>query len=387
MSRALLACLLALQTLACCQDAHPVTGRQTAPVMGMAGAPWLVRPEREAEEAPDAALDAINAAIGIPKGAVVADIGAGVGYFTWRLAARIGPEGKVYAVDIQQAMLDRLRHNMAERKLANYEAVLGAEDDPRLPAGRIDLALLVDVYHEFSQPQKMLRKIRVSLKPDGRMVLLEYRKEDPQVPILPAHKMSVAEVKAEIEPEGFRLEKTLENLRAHRAFRHDLVVDVELGRAQRLMVRAGFLPGELHAERVLAGFQCAGDKLLFRFDPQKVVNVVQLLVLDEQGVAAEARTVGKDHAGGVRIGDFDVREDLVRTATHVDGNALRDGSRAGVVNVSLAGRFLGGTSQAENLYSAAVVERQHQVLLRLFEPVLDERLELLGIFFGQDRKR
>jgi ubiquinone/menaquinone biosynthesis C-methylase UbiE len=212
MSRTLLACLLAFQTLACCQDVHPVTGRQTAPVMGMGGAPWLVRPEREAEEAPDAALDEISAAIGTLKGAVVADIGAGVGYFTWRLAARVGPEGKVYAVDIQQAMLDKLRQNMAERKLANYEAVLGAADDPRLPAGRIDLALLVDVYHEFSQPQAMLRKIRASLTPGGRVVLLEYRKEDPQVPILPAHKMSVAEVKAEIEPEGFRLEKTLENL-------------------------------------------------------------------------------------------------------------------------------------------------------------------------------
>jgi ubiquinone/menaquinone biosynthesis C-methylase UbiE len=212
MSRAPLACLLALQTLACCQDVDPVTGRQTAPVMGMGGAPWLVRPEREAEEAPDAALDAIAAATGMVKGANVADIGAGVGYFTWRLAARIGPEGKVYAVDIQPGMLDQLRQNMAARKLANYEAVLGAEDDPRLPAGRIDLALLADVYHEFSQPQKMLRKIRASLAPNGRMVLLEYRKEDPQVPILPAHKMSVAEVKAEIEPEGFKLEKTLENL-------------------------------------------------------------------------------------------------------------------------------------------------------------------------------
>jgi ubiquinone/menaquinone biosynthesis C-methylase UbiE len=208
MSRTLLICLLALQTLACCQDVHPVTGRQTAPVMGMGGAGWLVRPEREAEEAPDAALDAI----GIDKSAVVADIGAGVGYFTWRLAARVGPEGKVYAVDIQPAMLGRLRQNMAERKLSNYEAVLGAEDDPRLPAGRIDLALLVDVYHEFSQPQAMLRKIRASLTPGGRMVLLEYRKEDPQVPILPAHKMSVAEVKAEIEPEGFKLEKSLESL-------------------------------------------------------------------------------------------------------------------------------------------------------------------------------
>ena len=208
MPRPLLVCFLVLQTLVFCQEVHPVTGRQTAPVMGMGGAPWLVRPERAAEEAPDEALDAI----GIAKGATVADIGAGVGYFTWRLAERVGTSGKVFAVDIQQPMLDQLRRNMAARKLANYEAVLGAEDDPRLPPGRIDLALLVDVYHEFSQPQKMLRRIRAALGPEGRMVLLEYRKEDPQLPILPAHKMSVAEVKAEIEPEGFRLEKTLENL-------------------------------------------------------------------------------------------------------------------------------------------------------------------------------
>jgi SAM-dependent methyltransferase len=101
---------------------------------------------------------------------------------------------------------------MAEHKLANYQAVLGAADDPHLPATQIDLALLVDVYHEFSQPQRMLHQIRAALKPDGRMVLLEYRKEDPKVPIRPEHKMSVAEVKAEIEPEGFRLEKTLESL-------------------------------------------------------------------------------------------------------------------------------------------------------------------------------
>jgi|SRR5579871_1973330 len=208
MRRVLFACLIGFQVLAWCQDEHPLTGRQSAPVMGIGGAPWLVRPERETEEAPDAALDAI----GISKGAVIADIGAGAGYFTWRLAERIGPAGRVYAVDIQPGMLDLLRHNMSERKLANYEAVLGAENDPRLPPGRVDLALLVDVYHEFSQPQKMLHGIRAALKPDGRMVLLEYRKEDPKIPILPAHKMTVAEVKAEIEPEGFRLEKTLENL-------------------------------------------------------------------------------------------------------------------------------------------------------------------------------
>jgi ubiquinone/menaquinone biosynthesis C-methylase UbiE len=206
--RAVLTLLLTLQLLAWGQDAHPATGRQPAPVMGMGGAPWLVRPEREAEEAPEEALDAI----GVSKGATVADIGAGVGYFTWRLAARVGPAGKVYAVDVQPGMLRQLRQNMAERKLTNYEAVLGAEDDPRLPAAGIDLALLVDVYHEFSQPRKMLQKIRAALKPEGRMVLLEYRKEDPNVPIRPEHKMSVAEVKAEIEPEGFRLEKTLEIL-------------------------------------------------------------------------------------------------------------------------------------------------------------------------------
>ena len=208
MFRTLLAALLALQSLAPCQEVHPITGRQTAPVMGMGGAPWLVRPGREGEEAPDAALDAI----GIRKGSVVADIGAGVGYFTWRLAARVGSTGKVYAVDIQQPMLDRLRQNMAARSLTNYQAILGAADDPHLPPASIDVALLVDVYHEFSQPQKMLRGIRVALAPAGRMVLLEYRKEDPNVPILPAHKMSVAEVRAEIEPEGFRLDKTLENL-------------------------------------------------------------------------------------------------------------------------------------------------------------------------------
>ena len=131
---------------------------------------------------------------------------------TWRLAERVGASGKVYANDIQPEMLRLLRTNMAARRLANFEAVLGTDEDPKLPAGRMDLVLLVDVYHEFSQPQKMLRKIRESLKPDGRLVLLEYRKEDPTVPIRPEHKMSVAEVRAEVEPEGFRFEKNLTNL-------------------------------------------------------------------------------------------------------------------------------------------------------------------------------
>jgi len=190
------------------EQVHPVTGRHIAGVMGTGGADWLVRPEREAEEAPDAALDAI----GIRRGDVVADVGAGVGYFTWRLAERVGPSGKVYANDIQPEMLAMLRKNMEARHLANVEPVLGAEDDPKLPAGALDLVLLVDVYHEFSKPQQMLRKIRQSLKPDGRLVLLEYRKEDPSIPIRPEHKMSVAEVREELQPEGYRFEKNLDTL-------------------------------------------------------------------------------------------------------------------------------------------------------------------------------
>jgi SAM-dependent methyltransferase len=208
MLKAVLIGLLLVPTAVWAQSAHPETGRQPAPVMGMGGADWLVRPERESEEAPELALDAI----GIGRGLTVADVGAGAGYFTWRLAGRVGPGGKVYANDIQPGMLDRLRRNVAARKLTNVELVLGAEDDPRLPEGHIDLALLVDVYHEFSKPQKMVQGIRLALKPDGRLVLLEYRKEDPKVPIRLEHKMTIEEVKAEVEPEGFRLERVLNGL-------------------------------------------------------------------------------------------------------------------------------------------------------------------------------
>jgi ubiquinone/menaquinone biosynthesis C-methylase UbiE len=190
------------------QNVHPVTGRQIAQVMGVGGADWLVRTEREQEEEPDLALDVLA----ISKGSTAADIGAGVGYFTWRLAERVGPAGKVYANDIQPEMLDRLRKNMASRGIHNVQTVLGAADNPRLPPAAIDLVLLVDVYHEFSEPRKMLQGIRAALRPGGRLVLLEYRKEDPKVPIRPEHKMSVAEVKAEVEPEGFHFEQSLEVL-------------------------------------------------------------------------------------------------------------------------------------------------------------------------------
>jgi ubiquinone/menaquinone biosynthesis C-methylase UbiE len=187
---------------------HPVSGRRFAPVMGAEGAEWLDRAERDAEEDPDRAIDVLR----IAKGSTVADIGAGSGYMTVKLAKKVGPEGRVYANDIQSAMLDLLNKRIARARLTNVTAVLGAVDDPRLPADAIDLALMVDVYHELSQPQAMLRHIRESLKSGGRLVLLEYRKEDPDIPIQPLHKMSVAEAKQEVEAEGFRLTRTNEDL-------------------------------------------------------------------------------------------------------------------------------------------------------------------------------
>ncbi|MGD9902962.1 MAG: class I SAM-dependent methyltransferase [Vicinamibacterales bacterium] len=190
------------------QQRHPVSGRVIAPVMGAAGAGWLERPEREAEEAPAKAI----AALDIRPGQTVADLGAGSGYYTLRLARAVGPTGRVYATDIQPAMLDLLRANVARAGLDNVTAVLGTPDDPTLPAGVLDLAIMVDVYHELSAPQAFLRRLRTALKPGGRLVLLEFRKEDRRVPILEVHKMSVAEVRQELEAEGFRLTAVLDDL-------------------------------------------------------------------------------------------------------------------------------------------------------------------------------
>src|SRR3984885_7450678 len=203
-------CFLALvaASLLAGQGEHPITGRKFAGVMGVQGADWLNRPEREKEENPEGALDAL----GIRPGMVVADVGAGTGYMSLRLAKRVGPDGKVYANDLQPEMLRRLRANAAKAGFTNVETVQGEEADPKLPRGQMDLVLLVDVYHEFSKPREMIDKIRESLKPDGRLVLLEYRKEDPNVPIRDEHKMTVAEVKAELEPQGFLLSKTIETL-------------------------------------------------------------------------------------------------------------------------------------------------------------------------------
>ncbi len=203
-----IAVLFILPFLCPAEDVHPITHRRIAQVMGVGGADWLVRPEREAEEHPDEALDLLK----IPKGAAVADIGAGVGYFTWRMAARVGTSGVVYGEDIQPQMLELLNRNMRDRKITNVRAVLGTVEDPKLPKDSLDLVLLVDVYHEFSEPEKMLDRIRESLKPGGRLVLVEYRAEDPAVPIRPEHKMTVKQVRDEVQAEGFQFDQTIEKL-------------------------------------------------------------------------------------------------------------------------------------------------------------------------------
>ena len=205
---ALLLVAFACQAQSNAPGVHPVSGRRFAQVMGPGGADWLVRPERIEEEEPDKALDAI----GIEPGQTVADLGAGVGYMTWRMAKRVGPQGTVYGQDIQPYMLEQLQKNMRERGITNVKTVLGGLTDPKLPAASLDLLLMVDVYHEFSEPQKMLRGIHEALKPGGRLVLIEYRGEDPSVPIRPEHKMTVKQVRAELEPEGFKFEKSLETL-------------------------------------------------------------------------------------------------------------------------------------------------------------------------------
>jgi precorrin-6B methylase 2 len=200
----ILACLLPV-SLGSAQSVHPLTGRRIAPTMGMGGADWLQRSDRESEEQPDEALDALD----IKPGMVVADVGAGVGYITTKLARRVGPSGKVYATDVQPEMLERLRENLERSQITNVETVLSSQTDPKLPAGKLDLILMIDVYHELAQPQRMLRAMRGALKPDGRLVLVEYRKEDPTLPVRPEHKMSVAEVKTEVEAEAYRLDQVL----------------------------------------------------------------------------------------------------------------------------------------------------------------------------------
>lgn len=183
-------------------------GREIAQVMGHQGAEWLEREEREKEEHPEAALTALK----MRPGDVVADIGAGTGYYTRRMAKLVGDKGLVYAVDIQQEMLDLLTNKLTQAGITNVKPVLGTVQDPKLPPASIDLALMVDVYHEFDFPFEMTQALCRALKPGGRLVFVEFRAEDPKVPIKTVHKMSEAQVKKEMTAQPLTWIETIETL-------------------------------------------------------------------------------------------------------------------------------------------------------------------------------
>jgi len=176
-------------------------GRQIAPTMSADGAEWLTRNSREQEEQPRLLL----AALELKKGQQVCDFGCGNGYYSLEIARRIGLRGTVFAVDIQQEMLDLLAARAVPRGLDNVKPILATATDPKLPEENFDLVLMVDVYHELSHPEKVLKAVRASLNKSGRLVLVEFREEDPEVPILPLHKMSQGQVLKEISANGYKL--------------------------------------------------------------------------------------------------------------------------------------------------------------------------------------
>jgi ubiquinone/menaquinone biosynthesis C-methylase UbiE len=183
-------------------------GREIAQTMHFTGAPWLVRESRQREEDCRTMLKALA----VKPGQTVCDMGCGNGFYTLQLARLVGPKGLVYAVDIQPEMLQMLARNAAEAGLTNIRPVLGTPIDPRLPKASIDMMLCVDVYHEFSHPEAMLATIRESLAPEGQLVLVEFRGEDPAVPIKPLHKMTKQQVRAELEPAGFEMVREFDRL-------------------------------------------------------------------------------------------------------------------------------------------------------------------------------
>ena len=183
-------------------------GREIAYVMGHQAADWLERPSREEEEK----TDLLVRSLGIRPGQVVADIGAGTGYFSRRLAKLVGDKGQILAVDIQPEMLDLLTNRMAELKINNVRPILGTIENPNLPTNAVDLVLMVDVYHEFSHPFEMMQNICKSLKAGGRVAFVEFRGEDPSVPIKPLHKMTEAQVRKEMSVQPLEWIETIEVL-------------------------------------------------------------------------------------------------------------------------------------------------------------------------------
>jgi ubiquinone/menaquinone biosynthesis C-methylase UbiE len=183
-------------------------GRQIAEVMSWEGVDWLYRETRIEEEQPEAMLDALK----IPKGATVADVGAGAGYHSVRMAKRVGPKGRVLASDLQPEMLRMLQRNAREARVTNIKPIRATQLDPKLPEAEVDLILMVDVYHECSDPDITLQGLWKALKPKGRLVLVEFRGEDETVPIKPEHKMTLNQVRKEVEPQGFSFKESLEFL-------------------------------------------------------------------------------------------------------------------------------------------------------------------------------
>jgi ubiquinone/menaquinone biosynthesis C-methylase UbiE len=183
-------------------------GREIAQVMSFHGAQWLERAERADEERPDLVLSALD----LKPGMTVADVGAGTGYYAWRMAQRVGTHGTVYAVDIQPEMIRLLEQQVARRGTTNVKALLGTPTDPRLPAGTLDLVLMVDVYHEFEYPYEMLAALARALKAGGRLVFVEFRGGDPTVPIKPLHTMTEFQVRREAALHPFAWERTVNGL-------------------------------------------------------------------------------------------------------------------------------------------------------------------------------
>lgn len=183
-------------------------GREIAGVMGWEGAQWLERDSRAREERPELLLRELALAPGM----TVADIGAGTGYYTWQLAKQVGPGGRVYAVDVQPEMIAMLDSQMAKRGVRNVVSVLGSETSVKLPPASVDLAIMVDVYHELAYPSEVLDSIVAALKPGGRVVFVEYRAEDPAVAIKPLHKMSESQIRREATAHGLKWERSIGSL-------------------------------------------------------------------------------------------------------------------------------------------------------------------------------
>jgi ubiquinone/menaquinone biosynthesis C-methylase UbiE len=183
-------------------------GREIAQVMGPGGILWLERTERETQEQPQLAIDALE----IKPGQTIADLGAGSGYYSFRIAPLVGPAGKVLAIDIEPAMLDAIAQRARREHIGNVATVRSSAQDPNLAPGSVDLLFMVDVYHELAYPYEMLTKVRTALKPRGRVALIEYRAEDPDVLIKPLHKMSERQVRREMQAAGFKHVRTVRTL-------------------------------------------------------------------------------------------------------------------------------------------------------------------------------